>query len=67
MEQIDLIKIYKMIFIFNALKNGWTVKMIENNKYEFKKSKEKEKTINVDDYLKNFIKKNLDINDLLNY
>ena len=59
MNQLDLIKLYKMIFIYNALKKGWAVKMLEDDKFEFKKSKEKEKRINVNNYLKEFIKKNL--------
>jgi len=65
MKQLDLMKLYKMIFIFNALKNGWTVRLLEADKYEFKKSKKKEKCINVTNYLEEFVKKNLDINKLL--
>ena len=65
MNQLDLIKLYKMIFIYNALKNGWAVKMLEDDRFEFKKSKEKEKRINVNNYLKEFIVQNLDINNIL--
>ena len=46
----------KMIFIYNALQNGWTVKMLKNNQFEFIKSKKKTKT-NLN--LNKFIKKNL--------
>tara|TARA_Y100000590_G_C15711791_1_gene1010518 strand:+ start:2485 stop:2688 length:204 start_codon:yes stop_codon:yes gene_type:complete len=65
MDQLDLIKLYKMIFIYNALNDGWTIKKLENDKFEFKKSKNKEKRINVNNYLKDFIKKNLSIENIL--
>ena len=65
MNQLDLIKLYKMIFIYNALKNGWAIKMLDHDQFEFKKSKKKEKRINVNNYLTEFIKKNLDINNIL--
>ena len=28
-------ELYKMIFIYNTLINGWTVKMLEENKFQF--------------------------------
>ena len=65
MDRLDLIKIYKMIFIYNALRNGWTVKMLKDNKFEFKKPRNKEKRINVDNYLTDFIEKNLNIDNIL--
>jgi len=34
-------EIRKMIFIYNALNDGWTVNKLENNKFQFKKDKEK--------------------------
>ena len=54
--------IRKMVFVFNALNDGWTVKKIDNDKYEFLKDKEKMKEqIVLEDYLKNFIKYNINI------
>ena len=54
--------IRKMVFVFNALNNGWTVKKIENDKYEFLKDKEQMKEeIVLEDYLKKFIKCNINI------
>lgn len=56
-------EIQKMIFIYNSLNNGWTVKKLQNNKFEFTKGKDNEE-IYLEDYLKNFIKFNLDINNI---
>jgi len=54
--------IRKMVFVFNALNDGWTVKKIDNDKYEFLKDKEHMKEeIVLEDYLKNFIKYNINI------
>jgi hypothetical protein len=54
--------IRKMVFVFNALNDGWTVKKIDNDKYEFLKDKEhmKEEII-LEDYLKKFIQCNINI------
>jgi hypothetical protein len=54
--------IRKMVFVFNALNNGWTVKKIDNDKFEFLKDKEhmKEEII-LEDYLKKFIQGNINI------
>ena len=57
---IEMLELQKMIFIYNALKTGWTVKMISNEKFEFKKSKSNvKKEVLLDDYLKKFIEHNL--------
>jgi hypothetical protein len=54
--------IRKMVFVFNALNDGWTVKKIDNDKYEFLKDKEQMKEeIILEDYLKKFIKCNINI------
>jgi len=47
--------IQKMIFICNALNNGWTIKKLKNNKYEFIKNKEKliKKEIDIEEFIKN--------------
>ena len=50
--------LYKMIIIYNALLNGWIIKMIKPNKFEFKKSKKSNTNLN----LNKFIKNNLIIN-----
>lgn len=38
---IEYNDIQKMVFIYNALNDGWTVKKIDNNKFELLKDKEK--------------------------
>ena len=30
--RLDVITIYKMTFVYNALLNGWTVRKLKNNK-----------------------------------
>jgi hypothetical protein len=64
-ENLDLVELQKMIFIYNALKTGWSVKMLKEGKFEFKKSKNNiKKEILLDDYLKEFIQHNLNIENL---
>ena len=50
-------KLHKMIFIFNALENGWTIKK-KDKKYIFLKNHEGKKEIFSEDYLISFIKDN---------
>jgi len=58
----EIFKIQKLIFIYKALKDGWSVKMIENNVFEFKKDK-KNQQFDLDNYVNNFIIKNMSITD----
>ncbi len=61
----DMTVIQKMIFIYNALQKGWTVRKLEGSKFEFTKDLEFEKEeVNLEDYLKKFIRYNLNINNL---
>lgn len=62
---IDNNKMKKMIFIFNALNNGWTIKK-QNNNYIFSKNHENKKEIYDDNYLFNFISHNVNITNILN-
>jgi hypothetical protein len=57
--QIDNIQFQKMIFIFNAVNDGWDVKKI-NDSYIFSKPHCGKEEIFKDDYLSLFIKQNLD-------
>ena len=58
----NLIEVQKMIFIYNAVKDGWTVKMLDNGKYEFKKNKnDLKQELNLEDFLKKFIVENLNM------
>ena len=60
MDRINYMDIQKMVFIYNALLSGWTVKYLGNNKFEFLKPKSKIKRYELD--LKNYIKKFVDYN-----
>ena len=66
-ENLEMLDLQKMIFIYNALKTGWSVKMLPNGKFEFKKSNANlTKKVFLDDYLKKFIEYNLNIENLGN-
>jgi hypothetical protein len=64
-NQLNMVTIQKMIFIYNAINSGWTVRKIKENKYEFKKPKKKIiRNFKLDNYLKEFIKRSADIDSL---
>ena len=50
--------LHKMLFIYNAIEDGWSVKKI-NNLYIFTKKHENKKELYLDNYLKKFIKENM--------
>jgi predicted HNH restriction endonuclease len=58
--EIDKIKFQKMVFLFNALDNGWSIKKRKDS-YIFTKNHEGKK----ETYLAIFMKDNTDINKLL--
>lgn len=59
-DDLSPTKIKKMIFIYNALLNGWTVKCIGKDKFEFlKPTAQLKKEITLDNCLKHFIMENL--------
>ena len=61
----DMMSIQKMIFIYNAVMKGWTVRRIDGNKFEFTRNLESEKQeVNLEDYLRKFIVYNLNIDNL---
>jgi hypothetical protein len=61
---IENLKFQKMLFIFNALNDGWSVSK-RNNSYTFLKNHEGKQEIFSDSYLQNFITNNLNTNNLL--
>tara|TARA_Y100000389_G_C17356410_1_gene461331 strand:- start:121 stop:345 length:225 start_codon:yes stop_codon:yes gene_type:complete len=61
--KIDCILLQKMIFIYNALDKGWTIKK-KKNTYVFTKNHEGKKEVMLEDYLKRFMIENLDINKI---
>jgi hypothetical protein len=59
-KYIDHKDIQKMLFIFNALNDGWSVKKIENDKFEFLKDKEHlKKEVILEECIKKYIKYNI--------
>lgn len=64
---LNLLSLHKMLFIYNAVLNGWTVKKLPNNKFEFKKHKDDvKKELYLDTYLDHFTKSNLNIDHIIN-
>jgi hypothetical protein len=63
-KEINKIKFKKMLFLYNALNNGWTIKK-RNESYIFTKNHEGKKEIFNDSYLSIFMKDNMDINTIL--
>ena len=55
---IEFIQLQKMLFIWNALESGWSVKKRENT-FLFTKKHEGKKEVYLDAYLNNFIESNL--------
>tara|TARA_B100001093_G_C26430487_1_gene843793 strand:- start:65 stop:307 length:243 start_codon:yes stop_codon:yes gene_type:complete len=62
----ELVTIYKMAFIYNAIINGWSVKYLDNNKFEFiNKDEEIKKEFFLENFLDKFIDSNLNIETIL--
>jgi len=65
LHDINLLECQKAVFIYNAVNSGWTVKMLNNGKYEFEKElSEVKKEVYLEDYLKKFILYNLNIDNI---
>ena len=63
---IDINSLYKMNFIYNAIQNGWEVKKLENNKFEFKNfNKEIRKEFYLESFLDKFVENHLTIENLI--
>ena len=53
-------ELFKMMFIYNTLLNGWSVKMISKNKFEFNNNNRKvKKNFYGESFIKEFIEKNM--------
>jgi len=64
-DQFNIVTVQKMIFIYNAINAGWTVRKIKENKFEFKKPKKKIiHNFKLDKYLRDFIKESTDVDIL---
>ena len=62
-NKINNSTLQKMIFLYNSIQNGWTIRKLANNKYELKQNTTKE--IRNDNYICKFVKDNFDISKLL--
>ena len=62
--EIDQIKFKKMVFLYNALDNGWSIKK-KLNSYIFTKNHEGKKEVFDEAYLSIFMKDNANINNIL--
>ena len=62
--EIDTIKFQKMVFLYNALDNGWSIKKRKDS-YIFTKNHEGKKEIFDEQYLSIFMKENVNINNIL--
>jgi hypothetical protein len=63
-SEIDTIKFKKMVFLYNALDNGWSIKK-RKGAYVFAKNHEGKKEIFDEAYLSMFMKENMNINNIL--
>ena len=62
---LNYVTVQKMAFLFNALEEGWQIKK-HKNKYIFSKKHEGKKEVYLDDYIRRFIERNFDINNIIN-
>jgi hypothetical protein len=59
-RNIEYKDVQKMLFIFNALNDGWSVRKIGNDKFEFLKDKEQlKKEVILEECIKKYIKYNI--------
>ena len=58
--KVDVIKFQKMIFLYNAIDQGWSVKKRDDS-YIFTKNHESKKEVFENSYLLKFMKSSLDI------
>jgi hypothetical protein len=62
--EMDKLKFQKMVFLFNALDNGWSIKKRQDS-YIFTKNHENKKEVFDESFLAIFMKDNSNINRFL--
>lgn len=62
--KVDGIQFQKMLMLYNALDDGWSIKK-RGNSYVFQKNHEGKKEILDESYLMTFMKSNFDINKII--
>jgi hypothetical protein len=63
--KIDSIKFQKMLLLYNAIEEGWSIKKLGDS-YVFKKNHEGKKEILDEKYLLTFMKSNFDMSKIIN-
>ena len=59
-RNINYKDIQKMLFIFNALNDGWIVKKINDDRFEFNKDTEQiKKEVNLEECIKKYVRYNI--------
>jgi hypothetical protein len=62
--KIDSIKFQKMLLLYNAIEEGWSIKKMSDS-YVFKKNHEGKKEIMDEKYLLTFMKSNFDMSKIV--
>jgi hypothetical protein len=62
--KVDGIQFQKMLLLYNALDDGWSIKK-RNGSYVFQKNHEGKKEVFDDSYLTTFMKSNFDISKII--
>tara|TARA_B100000965_G_scaffold233369_1_gene195441 strand:- start:284 stop:505 length:222 start_codon:yes stop_codon:yes gene_type:complete len=62
-QAIDTLQLQKMVFIFNAIEKGWSVKK-KDDKYIFTKNHENKREVFLESYLRKFITENISIDNV---
>lgn len=62
--KVDGIQFQKMLLLYNALDDGWSIKK-RNGSYVFQKNHEGKKEVFDDSYLTSFMKSNFDISKII--
>ena len=61
---MDCVKFQKMVLLFNAINDGWSIKK-QQDSYIFKKNHEGKKEVLHDSYLLTFMMSGFDINKVI--
>lgn len=63
--QVDIVQFQKMLLMYNAIEDGWTVKK-KQDAYVFSKPHENKKEVFENNYLLRFMRSHLDIRKIIN-
>jgi hypothetical protein len=58
-DSVTPVTLQKMVFLYNALHQGWEIKT-KNDKYVFTKKHEGEREIHLENFLRDFVKNNME-------